>query len=49
MIERLGLAEHSQVVELASNDGYLLRYFRERRIPVLGDGARRQRRGGGDP
>jgi hypothetical protein len=35
-IERLGLAEHSQVVELASNDGYLLQYFRERGIPVLG-------------
>jgi hypothetical protein len=36
MIERFGLAEHSQVVELASNDGYLLQYFREREIPVLG-------------
>jgi SAM-dependent methyltransferase len=33
---RLGLGEHSQVVELASNDGYLLQYFRQRGIPVLG-------------
>jgi SAM-dependent methyltransferase len=36
MIERFKLDETSHVVELASNDGYLLRYFRERRIPVLG-------------
>jgi SAM-dependent methyltransferase len=36
MIERLGLGERSQVVELASNDGYLLQFFRERRISVLG-------------
>ncbi len=36
MIERLGLDESSHVVELASNDGYLLQYFRERQIPVLG-------------
>ena len=35
-IERFGLGEGSQVVELASNDGYLLQYFRERGIPVLG-------------
>jgi SAM-dependent methyltransferase len=35
-IERFGLGSHSHVVELASNDGYLLQYFRERRIPVLG-------------
>jgi hypothetical protein len=34
--ERLGLGAHSRVVELASNDGYLLQYFRERGIPVLG-------------
>ena len=33
---QLGLGGHSQVVELASNDGYLLQYFRERGIPVLG-------------
>ena len=36
MIERFGLDESSQVVELASNDGYLLQYFRERGVPVLG-------------
>jgi C-methyltransferase C-terminal domain/Putative zinc binding domain/Methyltransferase domain len=36
MIERLGLGERSRVVELASNDGYLLQYFHERRIPVMG-------------
>jgi SAM-dependent methyltransferase len=35
-IERFGLDEGSQVVELASNDGYLLQYFVERGIPVLG-------------
>jgi len=34
--ERFGLGVDSQVIELASNDGYLLRYFRDRGIPVLG-------------
>jgi SAM-dependent methyltransferase len=33
---RFRLGPQSQVVELASNDGYLLQYFREHRIPVLG-------------
>lgn len=33
---RLGLGAESLVVELASNDGYLLQYFRKRGIPVLG-------------
>jgi SAM-dependent methyltransferase len=36
MIERLGLGPQSLVVEVASNDGYLLRNFRERDVPVLG-------------
>jgi SAM-dependent methyltransferase len=34
--ERLGLGPESQVVELASNDGYLLQWFVERGVPVLG-------------
>ena len=34
--ERLGLDASSQVVELASNDGYLLQYFVEKGIPALG-------------
>ncbi|MDE3077590.1 MAG: class I SAM-dependent methyltransferase, partial [Chloroflexota bacterium] len=36
MIERFALGASSQVVELASNDGYLLQYFKARTIPVLG-------------
>jgi 2-polyprenyl-3-methyl-5-hydroxy-6-metoxy-1,4-benzoquinol methylase len=36
MIERLELGPHSHVVEIASNDGYLLQFFHERQIPVLG-------------
>jgi len=34
--ERLGLGPVSRVIELGSNDGYLLQYFVERGIPVLG-------------
>jgi len=36
MIERFKLNAQSQVVELASNDGYLLQYFAQAGIPVLG-------------
>ena len=36
VVERFGLGSGSQVVELASNDGYLLQYFREHDVPVLG-------------
>jgi hypothetical protein len=36
VVERLGLDETSVVVEIASNDGYLLQHFVERGIPVLG-------------
>lgn len=34
--KRFSLTENSQVVEIASNDGYLLQYFLEKNIPVLG-------------
>jgi SAM-dependent methyltransferase len=34
--ERLGLGKRSLVVEVASNDGYLLQYFKQMQIPCLG-------------
>jgi len=34
--ERLELTSEHQVVEIASNDGYLLQYFVEKQIPALG-------------
>jgi SAM-dependent methyltransferase len=36
MIDLLALDANSNVVELASNDGYLLQHFRDRHVPVLG-------------
>lgn len=36
MTARFGLGSNSQVVEVASNDGYLLRNFVQKGIPVLG-------------
>ena len=36
MIERFDLGPDHQVIEIASNDGYLLRWFKERGVPVLG-------------
>lgn len=36
MIDRFGINPESKVVEIASNDGYLLQYFVERGIPALG-------------
>jgi hypothetical protein len=36
MIQRFGIGPQHQVIEVASNDGYLLRWFKERGIPVLG-------------
>lgn len=34
--QRLGLNTSSQIIEIASNDGYLLQFFREKGLPVLG-------------
>jgi len=36
MIDRFGISSDSQVIEIASNDGYLLQYFKEKNVPVLG-------------
>ena len=36
MIQRFGFDSNSLVAEIASNDGYLLQWFHERQIPVLG-------------
>ena len=36
MVARFGISASSLVVELGSNDGYLLQYFVEKGVPVLG-------------
>ncbi|HKP97245.1 MAG TPA: class I SAM-dependent methyltransferase [Fibrobacteria bacterium] len=36
MVERFGFGSKSRVIELASNDGYLLQWFKEKGVPVLG-------------
>ncbi len=36
MIERFGFNSSHQIMEIASNDGYLLQYFVQKGIPVLG-------------
>ncbi|HVW69000.1 MAG TPA: class I SAM-dependent methyltransferase [Steroidobacteraceae bacterium] len=36
MCERFHIGAHSKVIEIASNDGYLLRHFVARGVPVLG-------------
>lgn len=36
MTSRFGLNQDSLVIEVASNDGYLLQYFKEKNVPVLG-------------
>ncbi len=36
MIERYGLTQDSLIIEIASNDGYLLQFFKKKGIPILG-------------
>ena len=36
MVDRFGYNENSLVIEVASNDGYLLQYFKEKAVPILG-------------
>jgi hypothetical protein len=34
MIDRFGFDTESRIIEVASNDGYLLQYFKKKKIPV---------------
>ena len=36
MVARYGLGSEQLVIEVASNDGYLLKFFKEKGVPVLG-------------
>lgn len=36
MTQRFGFNKSNLVIEIASNDGYLLKYFKEKNIPILG-------------
>ena len=36
MCARFGIGRHSRIIEIASNDGYLLQHFAARGVPVLG-------------
>ena len=36
IVQRFGVNQDSRVIEIASNDGYLLQYFVQKKIPVLG-------------
>lgn len=36
MIDQFGFDSNSLIVEIASNDGYLLQYFKKKNVPVLG-------------
>ena len=42
MTERFGFDSKSQVVEIASNDGYLLQYFKEKENPCFRDRTRKE-------
>ncbi|WP_246282087.1 class I SAM-dependent methyltransferase [Nitrosopumilus ureiphilus] len=36
MIDRFNLSDKDQIIEIASNDGYLLKNFKNKHIPILG-------------
>ena len=36
IIKKFNISNNSQIIEIASNDGYLLKNFKEKKIPVLG-------------